>query len=628
MNHAPKDQIDQDVVMPAQQLNTQEASEEAGQTYSSPHKRPFHLVRWYALLSLITIIATSSISATILSQFIAERILYHDALVTQQFIQAATESVKTNNTPEDFNGIGDEKWLEDYLTRITNLPDMPLIKIYSPEQKIVWSTDSKLIGEQFTDNPQLIKALQGELMYGAEEIHELNSENDKTDLDYFSKELDQVVEVYVPLWNPSHTATIGVVEVYRVPSLINQTTKAGTLLIWFALLMSGLFLYIVLFSLIRRANTVMNKQRQAIAETEAMATIGEMTSAMAHGIRNPLASIRSSAELLQLNPELAPSMTENIIQATDKLDKWTEEFIQFAETEHKLNAQLICFDMLLSECIDLIRHQPGTERIEFIQLPFETYAPIVGDSPLLRQLMNIVLNNAVEAMPDGGMLTVSVEREDDIHLKLIIRDTGVGIPKDQLRHVFKPFITTKKHALGLGLMLARRIADHHNGHIHISSHEQVGTTVSITLPVVSMQRMKVLIIDDEGPLNQNLHRYLEQYEFDIQCAATAKEGLEINQSWLPHLVLTEVKLRDMSGVGLIERLATSKNAPLIYVMTGQGNLQRDENGVLSHIDARIVQAGASGFLSKPMPLSEIRIQLETAKLKALPARQRNITLSQ
>ena len=123
-------------------------------------------------------------------------------------------------------------------------------------------------------------------------------------------------------------------------------------------------------------------------------------------------------------------------------------------------------------------------------------------------------------------------------------------------------------------------------------------------------------------------RYLEQYEFDIQCAATAKEGLEINQSWLPHLVLTEVKLRDMSGVGLIERLATSKNAPLIYVMTGQGNLQRDENGVLSHIDARIVQAGASGFLSKPMPLSEIRIQLETAKLKALPARQRNITLSQ
>lgn len=628
MNRTPDDQINNETSsdLPAQTLYPDTFDEHT--LSSSHHKRPFHLVRWYALLSLITIIATSSISATILSRFFAERILYHDALVTQQFIQTATESVKSHNSSAEFSVLSDEKWLEDYLTRITNLPDMPLIKIYSPEQKIIWSTDSSLIGEQFTDNLQLIKALSGEMVYAAEEIHELNSENDKTDLAYFSKELDQVIEVYVPLWNSSHTATIGVVEVYRVPTLINQTTKAGTLLIWFALLMSGLFLYVVLFSLIRRANNVMNKQRQAIAETEAMATIGEMTSAMAHGIRNPLASIRSSAELLQLNPELAPSMTENIIQATDKLDNWTEEFIQFAETEHKLNTQLICFDMLLSECIDLISHQPGTERIEFVQLPFETYAPIIGDSPLLRQLMNSVLNNAVEAMPDGGMLTVSVEKEDEIHLKLIIRDTGTGIPKEQLRHVFKPFITSKKHALGLGLMLARRIADHHNGHIHISSTETVGTTVSITLPVVSMQRLKVLIIDDEAPLNKNLHRYLEQYEFDIRCATTAKEGLEINQEWAPHLVLTELKLRDLPGISLIEKLAATTNPPLIYVMTGQGNLQRDDNGVLTHIDARIVQAGASGFLTKPMPLSEIRLRLETAKLKAFPTRQRNITLSQ
>lgn len=628
MNRAPEDQLENHVStdIPPQKIQA-DVSDNPSTPYSQ-HKRPFHLVRWYALLSLITIIATSSISATILSEFFAKRILLHDALVTQQFIQTATESVHTNNSPESFSEIGDEKWLEDYLTRITSLPDMPLIKIYSPEQTIVWSTDSKLIGEQFTDNPQLIKALGGELVYGAEEIHELNSENDKTDLAYFSKELDQVIEVYVPLWNPSHTATIGVVEVYRIPTLINQTTKAGTLLIWFALLLGGLFLYIVLFSLIRRANTVMNKQRQAIAETEAMTTIGEMTSAMAHGIRNPLASIRSSAELLQLNPELAPAMTDNIIQATDKLDNWTEEFIQFAETEHKLNAQLICFDLLLSDCIDLIRHQPGTERIEFVELPFETYAPIIGDSPLLRQLMNCVLNNAVEAMPDGGTLTVSVEKEDEIHLKLIIRDTGIGIPKTQLRHVFKPFITSKKHALGLGLMLARRIADHHNGHIYIDSIEGTGTTVSITLPVVSMQRLKVLLIDDETPFNQNLHRYLEQYEFDVQCATSAKEGLDLNQSWQPHLVLTEVKLSDMPGVELIEKLSVSANSPLIYVMTGQGNLQRDNNGILTHIDARIVHAGASGFLSKPMPLSEIRMQLETAKLKALPARQRNITLSQ
>jgi signal transduction histidine kinase/ActR/RegA family two-component response regulator len=572
--------------------------------------RESDLLRTFTLLSLITILLISAVGAFTLTEIVTMRMLRQDARVTQQFIQSAAGTERLSDTPYQEEFLSSKRWLAGYLQRIGRFPDTPLIKIYAPDHTIIWSSDRTLIGKDFSDNPELAQSLKGELIYKQEAIDELNHNNDKTDLSYFAKDLEQVIEIYIPLWNSDQSKVVAVVELYKTSDFLFQSIYEIKVYIWSGATVAGSILFIVLFSIVRNAGKTLKRQRQAIVESEALDTIGEMTSAMAHGIRNPLASIRSSAELALLTPTTAEKMSENIIHSVDKLQEWIGEFIQFTETESRFDNQVVVFDRLVEESLQLINEQANSQSIIIELLPFETYAPVNGDPALLRQLLGIILDNCLEAMPDGGIITIRQQNHDKHHLRLDIADNGVGIPQEQIKNVFRPFSSNKKHALGLGLMMAQRIAMHHNGHIELVSHEGEGTTVSVILPTVSGMHSKVLVIDDEHTFAENLKAYLEQYEFVVELAENANQGLSLVASWQPDIVLTEIRLNDMDGISLCQEIIKRYPRTTIIALTGQANDKRDQKRDLI---TRLQAAGVQKVMTKPLPLADIRTVLEQAK---------------
>ncbi|WP_290704272.1 ATP-binding protein [Amphritea sp.] len=568
------------------------------------------LERTFTLLSLITIMIISTAGALILSEIVTMKMLRQDARITQQFIQSAAGTERLPDTPYQKEFLNSKRWLAGYLQRIGRFPDTPLVKIYAPDYTIVWASDHNLIGESFENNIELKAALQGHLKFKQEGVGELNESNDKTDLSYFAKDLEQVIEIYVPLWNSDQTEVIAVVELYKTSDYLFQSIYEIKVYIWSGAIVGGSILFIVLFSLVRKTNKTLRRQRKAIVESEALDTIGEMTSAMAHGIRNPLASIRSSAELALLVPDNSPRMSENIIASVDKLQEWIGEFIQFTETESRFDNQIVVFDRLVEESLQLISEQANHQNIVIEPLPFETYAPVNGDPALLRQLLGIILDNCLEAMPDGGIITVRQQNHDQHHLRLEISDNGVGIPKEQLKNVFRPFTSNKKHALGLGLMMAQRIAVHHNGQIELFSHEGEGTTVSVILPTISDKLAKILVIDDEHTFADNLKVYLEQYEFEVRLTDNAADGLTAVSQWMPDIVLIEIKLSDMDGINLSQEILKRYSQTTVIALTGQANDNRDKK---LDIISRLQQAGVSKVITKPVPLADIRTVLEQAR---------------
>ncbi|MBQ0757396.1 MAG: response regulator [Amphritea sp.] len=578
-------------------------------TEKSAH-RESDLLRTFTLLSLITILLISTVGAFTLTEIVTMRMLRQDARVTQQFIQSAAGTERLPDTPYQEEFLSSKRWLAGYLQRIGRFPDTPLVKIYAPDHTIIWSSDRTLIGKNFANNLELVQSLKGELIYKQEDVGELNEGADKTDLSYFAKDLEQVIEIYIPLWNSDQSKVVAVVELYKTPDFLFQSIYEIKVYIWSGATVAGSILFIVLFSIVRNAGKTLKRQRQAIVESEALDTIGEMTSAMAHGIRNPLASIRSSAELALLTPTTAEKMSENIIHSVDKLQEWIGEFIQFTETESRFDNQIVVFDRLVEESLQLINEQANSQSIIIELLPFETYAPVNGDPALLRQLLGIILDNCLEAMPDGGIITIRQQNHDKHHLRLDIADNGVGIPQEQIKNVFRPFSSNKKHALGLGLMMAQRIAMHHSGHIELVSHEGEGTTVSVILPTVSSMHSKVLVIDDEHTFAENLKAYLEQYEFEVELAENANQGLSLVTSWQPDIVLTEARLNDMDGVSLCQEIIKRYPRTTIIALTGQANDKRDQKRDLI---TRLQAAGVQKVMTKPLPLADIRTVLEQAK---------------
>lgn len=604
-------------------MNKPQASEQGKVVQSSPKQqvsshskidksahRESDLLRTFTLLSLITILLISAVGAFTLTEIVTMRMLRQDARVTQQFIQSAAGTERLPDTPYQEEFLSSKRWLAGYLQRIGRFPDTPLIKIYAPDHTIIWSSDRTLIGKDFSDNLELAQSLKGELIYKQEAIDELNHNNDKTDLSYFAKDLEQVIEIYIPLWNSDQSKVVAVVELYKTSDFLFQSIYEIKIYIWSGAIAGGSILFIVLFSIVRNAGKTLKRQRQAIVESEALDTVGEMTSAMAHGIRNPLASIRSSAELALLTPTTAEKMSENIIHSVDKLQEWIGEFIQFTETESRFDNQVVVFDRLVEESLQLINEQANSQSIILELLPFETYAPVNGDPALLRQLLGIILDNCLEAMPDGGIITIRQQNHDKHHLRLDIADNGVGIPQEQIKNVFRPFSSNKKHALGLGLMMAQRIAMHHNGHIELVSLEGEGTRVSVILPTVSSIHSKVLVIDDEHTFAENLKAYLEQYEFVVELAENANQGLSQIARWQPDIVLTEARLNDMDGVSLCQEIMKRYPRTTIIALTGQANDKRDQKRDLI---TRLQAAGVQKVMTKPLPLADIRTVLEQAK---------------
>ena len=229
----------------------------------------------------------------------------------------------------------------------------------------------------------------------------------------------------------------------------------------------------------------LKKSRDQLIQAERLATAGKMSASFAHEIRNPLSSMRMLAQMLMQKPEMSQEQHQQslryILEEIERIDSIVKGLMDFARPA-TLNLEQQSLTPVLQAVLDLMEANLAHHKIQLV-LDLSPETPeIQFDSDKLKQaFMNIVLN-AMEAMPQGGVFKVSTLMENNSVL-IKVEDTGVGIPEEDLEHLFEPFFTRKTRGTGLGLANVKRILEEHGGSVEIESIPSEGTRVSLWLPV-------------------------------------------------------------------------------------------------------------------------------------------------
>ena len=216
---------------------------------------------------------------------------------------------------------------------------------------------------------------------------------------------------------------------------------------------------------------------------ERLAAVGELSAGVAHEIRNPLSAIGGYAELLKrgLSEDESASVIEGIIKEAKNLNSIVTNFLSFVRKPQPVFKE-IDVNALIKEIVSIACHDKGSGRIGFNIKPTRALPVIEADPFELRMAFLNIIQNAVQAMPNGGRLTV----KSGIQYGMIfieITDTGGGIPKEIGDRIFNPFFTTKEQGTGLGLAIAHKIVESHDGRIEFKSKKGKGTTFIIRLPI-------------------------------------------------------------------------------------------------------------------------------------------------
>jgi PAS domain S-box-containing protein len=234
----------------------------------------------------------------------------------------------------------------------------------------------------------------------------------------------------------------------------------------------------------REREDALKQMRARLAHNEKIAALGQVAAQVAHEIKNPLAGLSLYAMHLKnkVGDRLAKNemiLIDRIIETINNLSNNAEQILNFARPM-RLTLRPLDLNRVLTDIIHLLEPQISANKVNVVLHLTESSAILALDEASIRSaLLNLALN-AIQAMPNGGELTIATERRRE-KLAVIIKDTGIGMTEEQLKNVFEPFYTTKNHGLGLGMSYAQKVIEQHQGLIRLESRHQQGTMIEVEL---------------------------------------------------------------------------------------------------------------------------------------------------
>jgi signal transduction histidine kinase len=221
---------------------------------------------------------------------------------------------------------------------------------------------------------------------------------------------------------------------------------------------------------------------QRLLQSERLATVGRFASQIAHEIRNPLNSISLNVELLEdevkNSSEEARGLIGSVLRELDRLNDIVSEYLQFSRFP-KPNLKRGEIEGVIKDVQETFR---PPDRVKFTVHQSGTTPSVWLDEKLLRQVIDNLTRNAVEAIEGEGTIDIETDVIDRF-VVIRVRDTGNGMPADAQKKLFEPFFTTTPHGTGLGLATSQQIIFEHNGHLLVESQEGKGSIFSILLPI-------------------------------------------------------------------------------------------------------------------------------------------------
>jgi two-component system sensor histidine kinase PilS (NtrC family) len=234
--------------------------------------------------------------------------------------------------------------------------------------------------------------------------------------------------------------------------------------------------------------TDIKRMEEEVRKADRLAVIGRLAAGLAHEIRNPIASIRGSIEVLGQNLNLQGTdrrLMDIVLRESDRLDGTIAEFLDFSRPK-PLTRSLTDVATLVDEVLLLLATHTG-ESLRVVREYPDTSIKAYVDPAQIRQSLWNLCRNALDAMPNGGTLRVGVRvvtafGDGREAVEVVVEDTGPGVPTEHLPHIFEPFYTTKPRGTGLGLAIVHRIVEEHQGSIRVERGEADGARFVVRLP--------------------------------------------------------------------------------------------------------------------------------------------------
>jgi two-component system NtrC family sensor kinase len=233
----------------------------------------------------------------------------------------------------------------------------------------------------------------------------------------------------------------------------------------------------------------LDSRQEQLIQSKKLAAIGTLTSGIAHEVNNPLNNISLTAEAIleerdDLSREEETEMLNDIVSEVSRASKVVNNLLDFSRIHGEITLEPNDIGDLVKQTLRLIRNQIMLSGVQLkTSLPRERLC-INGDSDSIKQVFVNLCLNAIQAMPDGGLLSISIHAEDEQVIVVKVADTGTGMPPEVVDKIFDPFFTTKPvgKGTGLGLSVVYGIVNKHEGYIEVNSNAGQGTTFTVAFP--------------------------------------------------------------------------------------------------------------------------------------------------
>jgi GAF domain-containing protein/CheY-like chemotaxis protein/anti-sigma regulatory factor (Ser/Thr protein kinase) len=376
-----------------------------------------------------------------------------------------------------------------------------------------------------------------------------------------------------------------------------------------------------LFSDLEKAYRNLKKGQRDMIQTERFRALGEMAGGVVHDFNNILASILGRVQLILMKLRKSdgprPEEMEKGLQVIERLAtdgaRILDRIREFTKAKPESAFGFTDLNQVIDDSLELTKaywKDKATAAGTPIEVKRELNAEsgVMGDGAELREAVTNLILNALDAMPNGGTLTLKTE-EDDSSARLSVKDTGVGMPEDVKEKIFAPFFTTKgEQGTGLGLSLVKGIITRHRGDISVETSRESGSSFKIRLPKCDLRTepeapdsnecegASVLVVEDEENIREVLDEILSNAGHRIIQAASGEEGIELFERHKPDMVITDLGMPGVSGWDVADAVKATDPSTPVVLFTGWG-VKMDQN--------EVQKRSVDRFVNKPFNMEQI-----------------------
>jgi PAS domain S-box-containing protein len=336
---------------------------------------------------------------------------------------------------------------------------------------------------------------------------------------------------------------------------------------------------------------------EQLRQSQKMEAVGRLAGGVAHDFNNILGIISGHAELMQLSSTSPAERTraERIISATEKAASLTRQLLAFGRKQ-VMSLKLLNLSTIVDGVSSMVNCLMSAE-VQINIYAGKNLGLVQADQSQLEQVIMNLATNARQAMPEGGTLTITIEKfqsdkdNPDMppgeYVRLAVVDTGIGMTEEVQSRVFEPFFTTKKMGTGLGLSTVYGIIKQSGGYVTLQSAPQQGSTFSVFLPVVTngkpvqapVEPLKsshitghetILLVDNEEDLRNATSEYLASCGYRVLTAGDGKEAVAVSErhNGAISLLISEIVMPKLSSRGLIEHVRKTRSGTHVLLISG------------------------------------------------------------